>query len=257
MYIAAALNCTRSIYKPNINKPIASYTKLLEFANGSGSDLFAMLNAYNRWKTHSDEKYFGDMRTKVGKDNEDKWAKSNFLDICALRECHELIKEIRFRVRRMNLVELSTFDWHDSEKYVVLKVVIAGAFYPNYFSRSTRTQRERIEEQFKTMCGKDPCNTVYFTGFKPDYLPHIYFDRIRHIFTSTQGDNAIVDAKDVHKIQVTHAVGTEKILVTFRKNNKGDDLKRYGVACQPGFVLTEVFKSQLLTSTSIKIPILM
>lgn len=215
-----------------------------------------MLNAYNRWETHRSTNFFGNVRTKEGQRNEAKWAQSNFVDICALRECHELIKEIRFRVRRMNLCELNTFDWCASEKYVMLKVVIAGAFYPNYFSRSSRNRREIIEQQFKTLCGKDPCNTVYFTGFLPDYLPHIYLDRIRNIFTSTPNGESVVGTNDLHNIQVTHAIGTEKVCVTFRKNGKEDDLQEYGVACQPGFVLTEVFKSQLLTSTSHEIPIL-
>lgn len=249
------MNCTRPIYKPNINKPLTSYTKSLEFANGSGSDLFAMLNAYNTWTSHRQEDYFGDVRTKDGQRKEASWANGNCLDIHGLRECDAAVKEIRVRVRRMKIADLNTYNWNANEKYVILKVVIAGAFYPNFFSRSTRSCREFIEEKFKALDGKDPCNTVYFTGFKSDKLPHIYFDRIRQIFTSKMNGESIMDASQIHQIKVTHNYGSEKIFVTFQKHNKENDNKKYGVACQPGFVLTEVFKALLLRSNTIEIPI--
>lgn len=214
-----------------------------------------MLNAYNTWKAHRHEEYFGNVRTKDGQRKEASWANANCLDVHALHECDASVRELRVRVRRMNLCELNTYDWNDNEKYIILKVVIAGAFYPNFFSRSSRSCREFIEHKFKTLDGKDPCNTVYFTGFKSDKFPHIYLDRIRQIFTSNMNGESFMDASQIHQIKVTHNHGSEKIFVTFQKNGKEHDIKKYGVACQPGFVLTEVFKAHLLRSTTNEIPI--
>lgn len=229
----------------------------MEFANGSGSDLFAVLNAYGRWRRLRDDQHFGDVKRKEGQRREAVWANEHFLDIHALRECNELLKEIRFRLRRMKLLDTSSkFNWTINEKYIVMKVVIAGAFYPNYFSRSTKTHRENITQQYSMMYGKDPCDTVFFTGFSPYNMPHIYFQRIRQIFAANADGDAIVDAKDLHMIRIAHAIGTDKVLVTFQRGGKEDDQRKFGVACHPGFVLTEVFKSMLLASTEIEMPII-
>lgn len=255
--LAAALNCTKHIYKPIVMQPIKSYSKQLEFANGSGSDLFLMLNAYNTWKTLTSQHVFGNVRTKAGKDAERKWANENNLEVAGLHECDAYVQELRHRVRRSGLVEFNTSDWTENEKYIVLKVVISGAFYPNYFARSTKSRRENIANMYKTLCGRDPCDTVYFTGFRSEDLPHIYLQKIRDIFASKDDrKDCVVADKDLHAVKAAHEFGTEKIFVTFKKSGKEDDVKKYGVACQPGFVLTEVYKSMNLYKKQ-EIPIFM
>lgn len=43
--IAAALNCRKSLFRMEQTAGVLQYDKLLEWADGSGSDLYAMLNA--------------------------------------------------------------------------------------------------------------------------------------------------------------------------------------------------------------------
>lgn len=221
---------------------INSYTKHLEFANGSGSDLFAMLNAYKTWRHLKSKRFFGDARMKNAREQickaEQKWANQNHLKLASLYECDDYVSDLRVRLNCLNFKQNKT-TWSPQEEYIVLKVVISGAFYPHYFSLSTKNQREYNSTAYKMLNGLDPTNTIYFQDCPPDFLPHIYMEKIKEIFSGC----GIVDVRDLHKITVTHDGVSRKLFVTFNKNGKEDDVKKYGVACQPGFVLTEIYKS--------------
>lgn len=234
---------------------IEAYTKRLEFADGSGSDLFALLNAYKKWKQLRSQGEFGNIKNYNERDKvkaaEKKWAQLNYLELTSLRECDEYVRDLRVRIERMNLIDctkMSDITWNRDEKYIVLKVVIAGAFYPNFFSRSTNTKRSYESETFKTLGGRDLGDTVYFTGFKSSDMPHIYIKCIKDILVH----NNVISAKDAHNVIVSHDGVSERVFVSFKKSGKEGDIKRYGVACQPGFVLTEVYKAVKLRSLKLE-----
>lgn len=245
---AAALNCSKSFFINNKEYGVQSYAKRLEFADGSGSDLFALLNAYETWKRLRGQGKFGDIKDpqarKAVRAAEKNWAEANFIDIQSLRECFEKTKELRIRVKRMNLLnsEQLAMGWNKNEKYIVLKVVISGAFYPNYFSRSTKLQRSEEVEKFKILGGRDPSDTLYFSAFNPTQLPHIYIKTIKDILLK----HNVIDAKDYHNTIVTNDGVAERVYVSFKKNGKEGDAKEYGVACMPGVVQTEVYKAAKL-----------
>lgn len=224
---------------------VKAYEKRLEFADGSGSDLFALFNAYKTWKRLRGQGEFGDIKNdrqhKAVRAAEKRWAEANYLEITSLRECLEKVKELRIRVSRMNLLDSnrSTVAWNKKEKYIVLKVVIAGAFYPNYFSRSTKLQRSEEAEIFKKIGGRDPSDTVYFSAFNPNYLPHIYIKSLKNILLK----NHVISQRDFHNITVSNDGVAERVYVSFKKSGKEGDKREYGVACQPGVVLTEVYKA--------------
>lgn len=236
---------------------IWAYAKRLEFADGSGSDLFALLNAYRIWQRLRKQGQFGNIKNtnefKAIRQAEKRWADENYLEIASLRECHECIKELRKRIERMNLIDCTkkNVTWNKKEKYIVLKVVFAGAFYPNYFSRSTNLQRSSEAETFKKLGGHDSSDTVYFTGFKSNYLPHIYMKKIKEILVQ----NNVISERDVHTVAVCPDGVAEKVYVSFRKSGKEGDIQKYGVACQPGFVLTEVYKAVKLRFLRLEHPI--
>lgn len=242
---AAALNCSKSFFLRYREQGVRAYTKRLEFADGSGSDLFAMFNAYKTWKRLRGQGAFGDIKNirerKAVHAAEKRWAETNFLEIGSLRECFEKVKEIRVRVGRMNLLnsQRTMIEWNKKEKYIVLKVVISGAFYPNYFSRSTKLQRSEEAEIFKKIGGRDPSDTVYFSAFNPCHLPHIYIKSIKNLLLK----NDVISQRDFDNITISNDGVAERVYVSFKKSGKEGDIKEYGVACQPGVVLTEVYKA--------------
>lgn len=223
---------------------IASYTSRLEWANGSGSDLIALLSAYNRWVRMQKQGKFGSVSdTRAGREEidqrEKQWADKNHLNLVALRECQVYVTDLHTRLRRLDLKALSPekFRWSETEKNIVLKVVISGAFYPNYFLRSSpnRTQNER--EMYTHLDGRDPGTTVFLKGFETKHIRNIYTEAIKQeIFNSGIVDNP-------NKLKVTFDSGAQKVYITFKTDGKKDDERPYGIACQPGFVLTEVYKA--------------
>lgn len=238
----------------NLVTGIEAYTKRLEFADGSGSDLFALLNAYKTWKKLRSDCVFGDIhnvrdREKV-RNAEKKWCEANFLEPASLRECDEYVRDLHVRINRLNLIDCtkSNVKWNRDEKYIVLKVVIAGAFYPNYYTRSTKSKRGSEAETFKTLGGRDLGDTVYFSGFKASDLPHIYIKTIKDILVR----NKVISANDAQNVIVSHDGVSEKVFVSFKKFGKESDIKTYGVACHPGIVHTEVYKAVKIRSLKLE-----
>lgn len=233
---------------------VEAYTKRLEFADGSGSDLFALMNAYRKWKQLRNQGEFGNIKSynerEQVKEAEKKWAASNYLELASLRECDEYVRDLRIRIKRINLIDFNKTDatWNRNEKYIVLKVVIAGAFYPNYYSRSTKSKRSFESEAYKELGNRDPSDTVYFSGFKYYDMPHIYIKRIKDILVQ----NGVISEKDSHSVTVSHDGVSEKVYVSFKKSGKEGDVKQYGVACHPGFILTEVYKAVKLRSLKLE-----
>lgn len=244
IYVAAAMNCRRSLFEMDTTGGMKQYTKQLEWADGSGSDLFAMLNAYRTWRSKRDDGDFGSDKTheerKRLEEKEKAWTKKHALDRKSLHECAAYIEDIYIRLNRMGLLTKDQKNnWSKNEKYIVLKVAIAGAFYPHYYVRSTKTKRQCETTIAEILTERDPCDTVYFTGFDKDDCRHIYIDRVKELFIK----HKVVDPNERHKLKVTFDGAGQKVFVTFKKSGKEDDQKQFGVACQPGFVLTEVYKS--------------
>lgn len=48
-FLAAALSCTQNFFKYNANDAANAYNQRLKLAEGMGSDLFVIYNAYNEW----------------------------------------------------------------------------------------------------------------------------------------------------------------------------------------------------------------
>lgn len=233
-----------------ISNSVQRYTQLLEWADGSGSDLFALLNAYSTWQQVNGHNIG---RTKTERNIEyarqEAWCDRFGLDLKALRECRDLIKDIKCRILRLKLspMQIGKNKWTDEEKHIILKVVIAGAFYPNYFIRDSPVRVRTEREMFESLGGNNPCNTVYFTNFDSKYVRHIYIKAIKNYFVKSN----VVDDPD--KVKVTIENGSHKIFVTFKVTSKKDDKRDYGFASMPGFVATEVYKAIKMRQAQIKL----
>lgn len=126
-----------------------------------------------------------------------------------------------------------------SDLLVVLfqKSVLLGAFYPHYFVRTSNEMEDR--ETFRTINGRNPCNTVFFTGFEEKYIRPLYVQSIKKLLKpcTNSPDN----------IQVAFDEGNEKVYVTFKQTkasleaNVDPDLNF--VEMGPGQVAIEVYKA--------------
>lgn len=178
---------------------LRSYGFLFEWAYGSSSDLIAMQNAYRVW---SQKLNHGDF---VG-NAETEWAERWGINLAAMYECKQLIEELCVRLERLEIVVKSK-RWN-VDQTLILKTVIAGAFYPNYFV-CNNPERYHSGDVLRAINGHDPRNTVYFQGIPRGDERSLYPEQIQNILVSNQVVN------NSEKMQVSFDLGSEKAYVEF------------------------------------------
>uniref|UniRef100_A0A182VRC5 Probable ATP-dependent RNA helicase spindle-E n=1 Tax=Anopheles minimus TaxID=112268 RepID=A0A182VRC5_9DIPT len=154
------------------------------FANGSASDGIAILNAYNWWRSVKEQGTGGDT---VG------WCQRYMLDLKSLTEMAELVQEITLRLKSSNIRVVAgarNARWNDRERTVVTKVIMAGAFYPNYFLPVSSNGNEMGDRMVYTeVGGRNPFRTVFFCGFDhANYIGPLYRNEIRALLNERKPD---------------------------------------------------------------------
>lgn len=171
-------------------------------------------------------------------DSEHIWAKRYFINLRSMKEMHLLVQELRERLQKHGIREQHAYQrvcWIDREKIIILKIIIAGAFYPNYFTRSNLNDTERERGIYHTLCGNDPCNTVYFTGFNTRHIGQLYTGSVKELFRGVR-----IQPKN---IEVRFQPGTERVFVIFKKDDDDDDNGGTYRLLVPGRVCPDVYKA--------------
>ncbi|XP_033162467.1 probable ATP-dependent RNA helicase spindle-E [Drosophila mauritiana] len=210
------------------------------FADGSGSDLVAIWRVYLTYLS----------LVEIGHDQESaiRWAKRFHVSLRSLKEIHLLVQELRMRCMHLGLIPFSVNPsqmMDDREKAIMLKVIIAGAFYPNYFTRSKDTCADTDRNIYQTISGHDPCRTVYFTNFKPAYMGELYTRRIKELFQEVRIPPENMD--------VTFQEGSQKVFVTFKQDDWIADSSKFVPVS--GRVQSEVYKAVMMRQNRLERPI--
>ncbi|XP_015753856.1 PREDICTED: putative ATP-dependent RNA helicase TDRD9 [Acropora digitifera] len=130
----------------------------MSWSESSFSDCITVLNAYKEWSMLKRRKGFPR--------GEHNWCSENFIQAGRIREVEEVIKELASRLKEFNIISIKPLHHKNSgsaESMRILKIVICGAFYPNYFSSSDLDEAEVM----KIMSGHDPCTTVIVRNMPP------------------------------------------------------------------------------------------
>ncbi|XP_043265220.1 probable ATP-dependent RNA helicase spindle-E isoform X2 [Colletes gigas] len=216
--IAASLT-VKDMFHSSFRQKLLSYNYRFTWANRSWSDCIAFLTVYKVWVGEKTS------RSITSDAAEKKWATKNFLQIRVLREIKALVSELTSRLERLGIRESAGVNkvvWKETERSVVLKIAIAGAFYPNYFIK--HGPKEEADEQVgvKLLGGLDPSNTVYIQGWPLKQPGILYARRIENIFKKNVTSN-------VEKIKVSFD-SSSRIYVQFierrMSKNENDDTLR-------------------------------
>lgn len=73
---------------------------------------------------------------------------------------------------------------YSEKKNFFLKVILAGAFYPNYFTRGMCNSYMDEHQLLKTLDEHDPNRTIYFTNFPNDQPKELYKEALENMFPS-------------------------------------------------------------------------
>lgn len=229
--IIMAAGCSiPNIFSTPYHQRLEAYNKKLLWSDGSCSDLIALLNLYQVHRSYKREGSFKKPHDEL------IWCKSNQVSLRGFREWQLLIDEITARLKRYGIEESSgptKVMLSSIEKPTILKVVISGAFYPNYFIRSAAHGQIDEREAVKTVGGRDPYRTVYFRGMSPGQPGQLYVRDIKEM----------LDIKDEVKIGFDDSM---KIYVEFKKNNEVEPVNLNGqqyLTTIPGNISMEVYKA--------------
>uniref|UniRef100_A0A8C7KER8 ATP-dependent RNA helicase TDRD9 n=1 Tax=Oncorhynchus kisutch TaxID=8019 RepID=A0A8C7KER8_ONCKI len=170
LIIAASLSLKSFFAMPSLQQ-LAGYRSKLSFAHGVQSDSIAFVNAFKAWHTSRSK---GELRHPK---SELEWGKENCIQIKRIREVAELYEDLKERTSQFNMHVIENpvpMDYASLHKQrFILQVVIAGAYYPNYFS-----QGEMDEElASKDLSGHDPKTTVNL----PPYS-FLYYKQLQSLF---------------------------------------------------------------------------
>lgn len=239
--LAAGFN-VKSIFTQSIHDSLGTYSRKLEWSNGTGSDLFAIYNAYQVWSIKHNQKDFGN--TKAEQRHAEKiFGEKHSIEIRSLYDCHLLVQELKERLTNLGIEEptgVNRVVWSEQQKTIILKVVIGGAFYPNLFLRSTPDSQKYESEVFNVLNGRDPYTTVFYQGFNEQYIREMYTSSIKQLI-----GNGIIDKADMRNVKVSFGEQSERVFVTFEPHSNGNKgahwmTKRSKI---PGKIAIEVYKA--------------
>ncbi|XP_063367661.1 probable ATP-dependent RNA helicase spindle-E [Cydia amplana] len=254
--MAAALS-VKNVCSSPFRERLNAYNAKLTWADGSTSDCVAYLHIYKVWDRLRQQQFF-----KQKGNSEAVWARRFYVQLRALRELSDMVRELRHRLGREGIEAAKGSPWARNHLAFVHKVILAGAFYPQYFVHGSQNEtRER--DALRELNGLDPRTTVYLKNF-PEHQPgHIYAAAIRNKVhelikeeprvtfdnNSSQGDNFpehqpghIYAAAIRNKV---HELIKEEPRVTFDNNSRrpsqGDNFPDH----QPGHIYAAAIRNKV------------
>lgn len=244
----------KSIFVNSFKEPLTAYSRKLEWSNSTGSDLFAVLNVYNVWCSKHNQRIFGD--TEEQKLQETMFGHKHFIDIRSLRECNVLVNELNARLNRMGVRKMTGLNrevWNENEKTMILKIVISGAFYPNFFVRSASGGEKYGREPYHCLNGRDPCTTVYFSGFNQRYIRQLYVSSIKELLIGK-----VIQKSNAANVKVAFGENSERVFITFEPPAASNTVEKDWITHRssiPGKILTEVYKAIKMRKTQKQVTI--
>ncbi|KAK9409401.1 putative ATP-dependent RNA helicase TDRD9 [Crotalus adamanteus] len=173
LIIAAALSLNSFFVIP-FKQHLDGYRNKLQFSGNSSSDCIAIVNAFKEWQENRQK---GKLRHPK---NEVDWGRSNYIHIKRIREVAELYEELKKRVGIFNMYVDTHSPIMDQEhaykQRFILQVVMAGAFYPNYFTFVHHDKEVAVRE----LSGRDPKTTVMLKNIPP--YGFLYYQQLQSLF---------------------------------------------------------------------------
>ncbi|XP_008763207.1 ATP-dependent RNA helicase TDRD9 isoform X3 [Rattus norvegicus] len=173
LIIAAALSLKNFFTMP-FRQHLDGYRNKVHFSGSSRSDCLALVEAFRAWQACRQR---GELRHP--KDELD-WGRLNYIQIKRIREVAELYEELKNRISQFNMFVDPRHPVLDQEypykQRFILQVVLAGAFYPNYFTFGQPDEEMAVRE----LAGRDPKTTVVLKHIPP--YGFLYYKQLQSLF---------------------------------------------------------------------------
>ncbi|XP_011696838.1 PREDICTED: putative ATP-dependent RNA helicase TDRD9 [Wasmannia auropunctata] len=194
--IIAACMTVKDMFNIGLHELESTYYEKLHWSAGSDSDCIACLNAFKVWRNDKAN------RRITNPYQEKEWARRRSLRVRSLREIDAFIAEITHKLRMFGISETMgpdkiTWDNLCIDTYFVLKFIIAGAFYPNYFIKFPYNVNDHMKDVEKTLAFRDPTNTVILQGWPANQPGSLYSKKIQEIIGQHTKNIKKIECDDV------------------------------------------------------------
>ncbi|KAG8449310.1 hypothetical protein GDO86_016093 [Hymenochirus boettgeri] len=170
--IASALSLQNFFAMP-FRQLLDGYRNKLSFAGSSRSDCIALVDAFKLWKICKERGEFRNYKDEL------EWGKTNYFQIKRIREVAVLCEDLKKRISyfNMHVIQRPALDPdYKFKQRFILQVVMAGAFYPNYFTFGQCDEQIAVRE----LGGRDPQTTVMLKNVPP--YGFLYHKQIQSLF---------------------------------------------------------------------------
>ncbi|GAB1862348.1 Putative ATP-dependent RNA helicase TDRD9 [Camponotus japonicus] len=179
--IIAATMSVKDIFNIDFRELESTYNEKLYWAAKSDSDSIACLNAFKVWRNDKAN------RRITNQQEEREWAKRKSLRVKSLREIDAFIAELTMKLRPFGIKETmgsnkNTWESLCIDRTFIIKIIIAGAFYPNYFVKFPHKVEDYKYNIEKLLSFRDPMNTVVLRGWPLHQPGSLYSKRFQEIF---------------------------------------------------------------------------
>lgn len=179
--IIAASMSVKDIFNINFHELESTYNEKLYWAANSDSDSIACLNAFKVWRNDKAN------RRITNPQEEKEWAKRKSLRVKSLREIDAFITELTMKLRHFGIKETmgsnkNTWENLCIDHTFIIKMIISGAFYPNYFIKFPNKMEDCKQNIEKQLSFRNPINTVILRGWPLHQPGSLYSKRFQEIF---------------------------------------------------------------------------
>lgn len=189
--VIAAAHTTPGIFLKNAGDPLQHYKSVLSWSNRSFSDSLAFLRVYRIYKA-----LFSKNRSST-----QAWCQDNNIEFQRMCELETLITEVLCRMNQFFKIDFK-FDtkqvYKHQEQELILKCVLAGAFYPNYFQ--SKFCHHEILQEYRSDTNFE--NTLIMTNFdNNNFFNTIYMPALKDLFkTCSYHFDFVIDSKQVYMV---------------------------------------------------------
>ncbi|EFN75974.1 probable ATP-dependent RNA helicase spindle-E [Harpegnathos saltator] len=213
--IIAASMSVKNMFNIGVCKRNSTYYEKLEWAANSASDSITYLNAFKVWRN---DKMNRRITSAFG---EREWARQNGLRVKSLREINALVSDITSKLRKFGIKDYVSGNkrpWKDYRinPVIILKIIIAGAFYPNYFIKMPCDIANRRKAIEKSLPQRDPRKTVFLHGWPLKQPGPLYAKRFQEIFAQ------YMQLQDPDDITVSFD-GSSRVYIEYDKDDQSAD----------------------------------
>ncbi|XP_011867555.1 PREDICTED: putative ATP-dependent RNA helicase TDRD9 [Vollenhovia emeryi] len=210
--IIAASMAVKDIFNIGFFELESTYHEKLHWSANSDSDCIACLNAFKVWRNDKAHR-------RINSPFEEKeWARRKSLRVRSLREMDAFIFEITQKLHDFGITEIMSSDtntWEalNIDRTFVLKFIIAGAFYPNYFVKFPHKVKEHEQAIERTLASRDPSNTIFLHGWPLRQPGSLYSKKFQEIFGNR------MKLKNYENITVSFD-GSSRVYVEYEAKNR-------------------------------------